>query len=268
MQYVNSWRFPLFVVGHNGFEKIAEAFVAALVVLACHLQEKTFEHVETAQAVAGDRISKSGAQHDELMLAFTLDRAAGAANGVIEAPELALGTGIHVAQAGHNGVCLIVEVKRVYDELFEVDIRGKVAEALRAAIATGPRPTVATTAAISFGSRPTGTAVSLGTTVSLGTITYRATVTLRRSGSLRTSTLRGARAWGTTTLRTVTLRTVTLRTVTLRTTGSRRISLWRRTRRLFLFGLRCFRGRGFLIDYYFFFRHACVLALSVDRDSG
>ena len=42
---------PLFVVRDNGFEEIAEAFVAARVVLACDLKQQAFESIEAAERI-------------------------------------------------------------------------------------------------------------------------------------------------------------------------------------------------------------------------
>src|SRR4029077_20558413 len=45
----------------------------------------------------------------------------GAADGAIEAAQLALGARIHVAHPADNGVRLVVQIKAVADELFELD---------------------------------------------------------------------------------------------------------------------------------------------------
>src|SRR5690349_12014822 len=112
----------LFVVGDDGFEKIAEAFVTFGVVLARHLQQQAFERIETAQRVSRDGISKPRAQHHELLLPLALRSAHRAAHGIVQAAQLASGAGIHVAHAADYGVGLVVQVQRIRDQLFDIDI--------------------------------------------------------------------------------------------------------------------------------------------------
>src|ERR1035438_1870949 len=86
------------------------------------------------RALSGARRARSGAvevrrhgvgegraQHDELVLPLAFGGAYGAAYGAVEAPQLALGAGIHVAHAADNGVRLVVQVEAVADQLFEFD---------------------------------------------------------------------------------------------------------------------------------------------------
>src|SRR5208283_546345 len=56
-----------------------------------------------------------------LMLALALRGADGAADGAIEAAQLSLGAGIHIAHAADHRVRLVVEIKTVLDEFFQVD---------------------------------------------------------------------------------------------------------------------------------------------------
>ena len=63
--------------------------------------------------MARDRVGQARTEHHEFVLAFGFDGAAGAADGVVEAAELALGAGVHVAHAAHNTVSLIVEIEAV-----------------------------------------------------------------------------------------------------------------------------------------------------------
>jgi len=64
------------------------------------------------------------------VLAFALNRTAGAAYSVVEAPQLALCARIHIAQTCHHRMGLVIQVQCIYDQFFEVDVRGKVAESL------------------------------------------------------------------------------------------------------------------------------------------
>ena len=61
-------------------------------------------------------------KHHELVLPFAFRRADGAAYGVVETPQLALGARIHVAHAHDDDVGLIVEIEAVGDQLFEFDV--------------------------------------------------------------------------------------------------------------------------------------------------
>ena len=92
--------------------------------------------------MARDGVGQTGAQHDELVLAFVLRRAGGPAHGVVEAAQLAARAGIHIAHAADDDVRLVVQVQAVADELFEFDLGRSVEAALAAAvsatIATGP----------------------------------------------------------------------------------------------------------------------------------
>src|SRR5579883_2236964 len=130
----------LLVVGHDGLEKILEPFVPADVVLARDLEEELFELVQAAQAVARDGVGQSRAQHDKFVLAFTFRRADGTPHRAVEAAQLALGAGIHVAHAAHDRVRLIIQVEAVADELFELDFGRtfgtSAVEAARSAIST------------------------------------------------------------------------------------------------------------------------------------
>jgi hypothetical protein len=127
----------LLVVGDDGFEEIAEAVVAAGLVAAGDLEEEFFQGVEAAEAVAGDGIGEAGAEHDELVLAFGLGGAAGAADGAVEAAELGAGTGVEIAEAGNEDVGLVVEVEAVGDEFVVLDFDGAVGAAIGAAVGAG-----------------------------------------------------------------------------------------------------------------------------------
>ena len=60
--------------------------------------------------------------------------AIGAAHGVVKAPQLALGAGIHVAHAADDAVRLVVEIQAVGDQLLELDL-GRTFEAVAIAAA-------------------------------------------------------------------------------------------------------------------------------------
>src|SRR5947209_15154121 len=111
----------LFVVSDDRFEEVLETLVALGVILARHLQQELLQGVQAAERMARDRVGQAGAEHDELVLALVLRGAHGAADGVIQAAELALGAGIHVAHTAHDHVGLVIEVERISDQLVVVD---------------------------------------------------------------------------------------------------------------------------------------------------
>src|SRR3984957_21264605 len=113
----------LFVIGHDRFEKIAEALVAAGVVLACHLQQQFLERIKAAQGMTRDGITQTRPQHHELLLPLVLRRADSAAYGIVETAQLAFGAGVHVAHAADHTVRLIVEIQRIGYQFFDVDFR-------------------------------------------------------------------------------------------------------------------------------------------------
>ena len=100
-----------------------ESFVPVRIVSARHLQQQPLQRIQTAQGMPGNGIRQTRAQHDELMLTLALRRADGAAHGVVQPPELALGAAIHIPHAGDNGVRLIVEIQAVGNELFQFNVR-------------------------------------------------------------------------------------------------------------------------------------------------
>src|ERR1700691_659248 len=72
-----SWILVLFVICHDRFEKIAEALVAAGVVLARHLHQQFLQRIQAAQRMPRDGVSQARPQHDELLLPLVLRRADG-----------------------------------------------------------------------------------------------------------------------------------------------------------------------------------------------
>ena len=100
----------LFVISNNGFEQIAESFIAAGFVFARDLQQQTFQLVEAAEAVARDGVREARAQHDELVLALAFRRSRGAAHGVVETAQLAARARIQIVHAAHHDMRLIVEI--------------------------------------------------------------------------------------------------------------------------------------------------------------
>src|ERR1039458_1892674 len=77
----------LLVVGHDGLEKILEPFVAAVIVLARHLEQQLFELIQAAQAVPRNGVCQAGAQHDKLVLAFAFRCADGAPHRAVKAAQ-------------------------------------------------------------------------------------------------------------------------------------------------------------------------------------
>jgi hypothetical protein len=56
------------------------------------------------------------------MLAFVFGRAHGPSDRTIQAPELTLGAGVHVAHPADDGVRLVIQVETVTDQFFELDL--------------------------------------------------------------------------------------------------------------------------------------------------
>src|SRR6187397_786708 len=112
----------LFVVRDNRFEQIAKPLITLDLILPGDLKKELFERVQAAQGVAGDCVGQARAQHNELMLAVALSGTAGPAHGIVKPAELALGAGIHIAQAIYDGMCLVVQIQAVANQLFELDI--------------------------------------------------------------------------------------------------------------------------------------------------
>jgi hypothetical protein len=63
--------------------------------------------------------------------------AGGAADGIIEAAQLAFGSGIHVAHPAYHYVRLIVEIERIGNQLFDVHVGSAIAAPIARAAATG-----------------------------------------------------------------------------------------------------------------------------------
>jgi hypothetical protein len=124
------------------------------------LQQQAFERVQAAERMARDGVGQARAQHHELVLALTLRRAYRPADCIIETAKLALGPAIHVPHARDHGMGLIVQVKTVGDELFELDV-GRAFEGTASAGTASTFTTVAVTAgtiaAIAIMRRPVAT---------------------------------------------------------------------------------------------------------------
>jgi hypothetical protein len=123
----------LFVVCNNCFEQIAEPFVAAGFVLAGNLQQQAFNLIETAQAMARNRISQSRAQHHKLVLALRFRSARGAPDSAVQPAQLTARAGIHIAHPADDGVRLVVQIKTVVNQLVELDFTEHVGTARRTA---------------------------------------------------------------------------------------------------------------------------------------
>src|SRR5262249_55810418 len=102
---------------------IFEAFVAASVVLARNLKQQLFELIEAAQAVTGNRIGKTRAQHDELVLPLVFRSPDSAPDRAVKPPQLALGAGIHVAHPADDSMGLVIQVEAIGDQLIELNLR-------------------------------------------------------------------------------------------------------------------------------------------------
>ncbi len=128
-----------------------KTFVTAQVVLARHLQQQLLQLVEAAQAVARDGVSQARAQHHEFVLALAFGRAHGAPHGAVQAPQLALGAGVHVAHAADDAVRLVIQIEAVRHEFFQLDFGRSLGTSAVAGDRRGVPPVVATRAPI----RPT-----------------------------------------------------------------------------------------------------------------
>jgi len=163
----------LLVVSNNGFEKIAEPFVAARFILARDLKQQAFQLIETTESVTRDGVGETGAQHHELVLALILGRASGAAYGVVETAELAARAGIEIAHAADDDVSLVVEIEAVGDQLFEFDLGRAIETALAAGTATAITTPVAT--AITTITAATATSITTATVTTGATTTTSVT---------------------------------------------------------------------------------------------
>ena len=167
----------LLVVSNNGFEKIAEPFVAARFILARDLKQQAFQLIETTESVTRDGVGETGAQHHELVLALILGRASGAAYGVVETAELAARAGIEIAHAADDDVSLVVEIEAVGDQLFEFDL----GRAIETALAAGTATAITTITAATATSITTATVTTGATTTTSVTALAGGTVFARRT---------------------------------------------------------------------------------------
>ncbi len=176
--------------------------------------------------MARDGVRQTRAQHHELMLPLALGRAHRPPHRVIQAAELALGAGIHVAHAGHDGVRLVVQIQAVGDQFFQLDLRSHLEWPATAG--------------------PVAAWASVVSSISAGTVTMR-TSPWRTITAFPASTLplfAAAAIVGT--RRTIFApRSLSLRTLTLRTTlrlGSRLFGRFCHCRRCGSFHCRFWRG--------------------------
>src|SRR5947208_8634648 len=72
--------------------------------------------------MACNGVGEARPQHDEFVLAFVLGCTHRAANCVIKAAQLALGSRVHVAHAADHDVRLVVQVQAVGHQLLEIDL--------------------------------------------------------------------------------------------------------------------------------------------------
>ena len=141
---------PLFVISDDGFEEIAEPFVAARFVLPRDLQQQPLDLIEAAQSMPRDRVSQARPQHHELVLPFVLGRARRPPHGVVKTPQLAARAGIQIAHAAHHHVRLVIQIQAVADQLFEIDLR----RAFHAPVAAGPPIATSVAAAVARTAAP------------------------------------------------------------------------------------------------------------------
>ena len=107
--------------------------------------------------MARDGIRQARAQHHELLLALIFGRANRAAHRIIKTAQLALGPGVHVAHAADYAVGLIVQVERIGDQFFDIDLRrsfkaATVATAVAASIRASTLAPIAMRTAAAFAS--------------------------------------------------------------------------------------------------------------------
>jgi hypothetical protein len=87
--------------------------------------------------VARDGVGKACAHHHKFVLPLAFRSAGGAADGVVQAAQLAFGSGIHIAHAAYHYVRLIVEIERIGNQLLDVHFGSAVAAPVARAAATG-----------------------------------------------------------------------------------------------------------------------------------
>src|ERR1019366_4778066 len=149
--------------------------VSAAVVAPRHLQQQFLNLIQAAQPVARDGIGQARAQHDELVLPLALRRPHGTPHGAVESAQLALGARIHVTHAAHDGVCLVVQVQAVADQLLQLDFRRAFGTAAIEAAAVASVSAI-TTAAITTAAVAAGTVAAwpvAARTIAARTITAR-----------------------------------------------------------------------------------------------
>jgi len=101
--------------------------------------------------VSRDGVGQPRAQHDELVLPLVFWSANSPPHGVIQTPELALGSAIHIAHADDHSVRLVIQVQAVGHELLELDFGEPIERAPASAAGTAFMTT--------FGSAATRTAI-------------------------------------------------------------------------------------------------------------
>ncbi len=95
-----------------------------------------------------DRVGKTRAQHHKLVLPFGFGRPHCAAHSIVEPPQLCLGAAVHIFDAAHDAVRLVIKIQTVGQQFVEIDV-GKFKTPLAAAgpaeapLATTITPTVA-----------------------------------------------------------------------------------------------------------------------------
>ena len=169
----------LFVVSHNGFEQIAETFVAAGFVLARNLQQQAFQLVEAAQAMARDGIRETRAEHHELVLAFAFRRTGGPPYRVVETAQLAACTRIQIVHAADHDVGLVIQIKAVTHQLVEIDF-GRPVEPAFATMSAAKARTVATRTSAAFSAAWAAMFARTPASITTGTVTSG---TISASGS-------------------------------------------------------------------------------------
>src|SRR5258708_30791343 len=101
-----------------------------------------------------DGIRQSRAQHHELMLPLAFGSPHRAPHRVVQAAQLALGAGIHIAHARHHRVRMIVQIQAVADQLFDIDLRWTFKRPSATGTPAGSITTITTLAAIATMTTP------------------------------------------------------------------------------------------------------------------
>src|SRR5262245_14334120 len=113
--------------------------------------------------MARDCVGQPGAQHDEFVLAFPFGDAAGTAHGAVETPQLAARARVHIPHSSHHCVRLVIQIKRIRNQLVQIDLRRSVAAWPAAARTSAPIATAITGTSAAVASAISATVVGTAT---------------------------------------------------------------------------------------------------------